>query len=110
MNPRDLDRLRDMLDEARRVMRFAEARPRSDFDTDEMLIYAIIHAIEIIGEAARHVTRETQALIPEIDWIALTAMRNRLAHDYLHVDYDIVWSVVSVQVPELISILEKHLP
>ncbi len=90
-------------------MRFAEARTRDDLELDEMMSYAIIHAIEIIGEAARHVSPETRALIPEIDWVSLTAMRNRLAHDYMRVDYDIVWTAVRVRVPELVAVLERHL-
>jgi len=99
-----------MLDEAYRVERFIRGRSREDLYTDEMLSYAIIHAIEIIGEAARHVSLETQTQLPEIDWVSLTAMRNRLAHDYLHVDYDIVWVAASERVPALIAVLEQNLP
>jgi uncharacterized protein with HEPN domain len=74
-----------------------------------MLLFAIVRAIEVIGEAASKVTAETQAASPGIPWASIVGMRNRLAHGYFEIDLDVVWKTVTEAVPPLHSSL-KHLP
>jgi uncharacterized protein with HEPN domain len=83
MNPHDRVRLRHALDALNAAMRFVEGRTRSDLDTDDMLLFALVRAIEIVGEAAGKVTDETCALLPELPWSSIVGMRNRLIHAYL---------------------------
>lgn len=109
MTNRDKSRLEDMLENARKVMQFAEGRTRDSLDKDEMLAYALVHALEIIGEAARHVSGEVQAQSPQLEWRAITSMRHRIAHDYLNVDHDVVWNVIQHKIPELVNQLEQLL-
>jgi uncharacterized protein with HEPN domain len=109
MNERDEVLLRDMLDAARAAQRFAAGKTRQMLDSDEMLAFAIVRAIEVVGEAAGRVSEETRTLLTAIPWKNIVGMRNRLAHDYLHVDYDIVWRVAHDQIPVLITTLEDIL-
>jgi uncharacterized protein with HEPN domain len=109
MNERDKSRLEDMLDNARKILQFANGQTRDTLDSDDMFAYAVTHALEIIGEAARNVSDEVQAQTTEIEWKSIMNMRHRIAHDYLNIDHDIVWNVIQNKIPELIYQLETIL-
>lgn len=103
----DSIRLLHMLDSAKEAVSFVEKRKRSDLDTDRMLLLALIRSIEIIGEAASQVTKETQLQYPDIPWAAIIGMRNRLIHAYFNIDIDRVWDTVFDDLPVLIRSLEN---
>jgi uncharacterized protein with HEPN domain len=65
MNPRDRVRLQHLADALNSAIRFAQGRQRSDLNSDEMLLFALVRAIEIAGEAASQVTAETRAQLPD---------------------------------------------
>ncbi|HRO57758.1 MAG TPA: DUF86 domain-containing protein [Burkholderiaceae bacterium] len=67
-----------MRDAAASALRFAEGRQRSDLDHDDMLLFALVRAVEIVGEAAAKVSIEGRAGLPEIRWAAIVGIRNRL--------------------------------
>lgn len=90
-----------MTDAAESVERFAAGRRRDDLDVDQMLLFAIVRAIEVIGEAASKVTPETQAISPDIPWASIVGMRNRLVHGYFDIDLDVVWKTVTEEIPPL---------
>ncbi|MGA2642452.1 MAG: DUF86 domain-containing protein [Spirochaetia bacterium] len=100
---RDDDRIRilHMVDAAESVEQFTTGKKREDLDTDQMLLFAIVRAIEVIGEAASKVTDETKATSPGIPWISIIGMRNRLIHGYFDIDSDVVWKTVTEEIPEL---------
>ena len=68
MNEFDETRLRDILDETRIVKAFIAGHTRSDLDANTMLAYAVIRAVEVIGEAAARVTEETRLQYSHIMW------------------------------------------
>ena len=80
MNPHDRVRLRHALDAMNAAIRFVAGRDRNDLDNDEMLLFALVRAIEIVGEAAGKVTAETRAELPDLPWASIVGMRNRLVH------------------------------
>ena len=110
MNEADETRLRDMLDAVEKAQAFAEGHTRQSLQSDDMLVFALTRAIEIIGEAASQITEETRKSLPDIPWRAIIGMRNKIIHDYISVDHDIVWDVVSVDLPALCAVLERILP
>ncbi len=111
MNERDEVRLRDMLDEARRARRFVQGKTRADLDKDDQIVgFAVVRALEIIGEAANKVSQETRDTFPQVRWSDIIGMRHRMIHDYANVDYDIVWDVVIYDLPALIAALEALFP
>lgn len=93
--PRDPDRARHMLEAARLVVSFTEGRTFQDLltETDKMLQSAVERQLEILGEAASHVSAATQALWPSIDWRGIKGFRNLLAHEYFRTNYPEVWNV-----------------
>jgi uncharacterized protein with HEPN domain len=95
-----------MLQEARHAVRPAEGRTRADLDSDMTLGLSLWKLLEIIGEAAGRVTPELRAQNPHIPWQLAADTRNRLTHGYDTVDYAVIWSTVSNDLPSLIPSLE----
>jgi uncharacterized protein with HEPN domain len=88
-----------MLERCRRIERFTE-RGKERFMNAEELQDAVIRNIEVIGEAAKRVSEESRARLPQLDWKRICRMRDVLIHDYIGVDLDQVWSVVSTRIPD----------
>ena len=104
------DRLRHMRDSAKKAVEFCADRTRTDLDEDEKLVLALARLLEIIGEAANKISPDFRDQHLAIDWQPIIAARNRLIHGYADVDLDIVWNIVTENLPTLISKLEKILP
>ena len=66
--------------------------------------------MQIIGEAGRNVSRAFSDGHPEIPWNEIVGMRHKVVHDYLGVDEDIVWQVVTQDLPKLVVSLERLVP
>ena len=64
-----------------------------------MLFFAVVRAVEIIGEAAGKISEETRADHDDIPWSAIAGMRNRLVHAYFDIDASIVWVAVTEEIP-----------
>jgi len=91
MRPDDRVRLQHMVEAAESIATFVAGRTRSDLDTDRMLLFAVVRAIEIIGEAASQISDETRSRAEDVPWRAMVGMRNRIVHAYFDIDADIVW-------------------
>ena len=100
-------RLRHMLDAAIEAIAFSKELSYQTLPENRMAVLAILRSLEIIGEAAAHITLEFQSSHPEIPWEKITGMRNRLIHAYFDIDYDTVWSTVERDLPALIEQLKK---
>jgi uncharacterized protein with HEPN domain len=110
MSPRDRVYVGHMLDMARKAVGKTNQLSRHTYDADENLRLALTHLVQIIGEASRHVSRDFIAQHPEIPWTEIVGMRHKVVHDYLGVDEDIVWQVVTEDLPKLVTSLERLLP
>jgi len=78
-----------MIEAAETVGAFVAARHRADLDTGRMLLFALVRAVEIIGEAASRLSAEARAAAPAVPWVQITGMRNRLIHAYFDIDHDV---------------------
>ena len=105
-----LTRLRHMLDSSREAVALAEGRTRADLDTDRKLNLALARLLEIVGEAANRTTSEERMLCPSVPWSQIVGLRNRLIHGYDSVDFDVLWGVVSEDVPKLLAAREMVFP
>jgi uncharacterized protein with HEPN domain len=105
MPPDDRTRILHVLAAVNSARNFVAGRSRADLDTDEMLLFALVRAVEIIGEAASKVSAETRDAAPAVPWTKISAMRNRLIHAYFHIDRDILWRTVVEEVPTLPMLL-----
>ena len=82
-------------------------RTREDLDQDRMLSLALVRLIEIMGEAANHVSEPCQAKYFKIPWRPIVGMRNRIIHAYFDVDLDMVWQVITQDLGSLLIEVEK---
>lgn len=96
-----------MVDAVTTALRFVDGRSRSDLDEDEMLVLALTKLVEIVGEAAKQVTPETQEQHPTVPWSAAARMRDRLVHHYFDIDLDVLWSTVESDLPRLLVVLPR---
>jgi uncharacterized protein with HEPN domain len=100
-----------MLEAAENAERFILGKNRADLDTDPMLLFALVRAIEVVGEAASKVSTEQRAASAMVPWITIVAMRNRLIHAYFDIDRDIIWKTVTEEIPslrsQLLQLLQK---
>ena len=92
------------------VVDFTRGRMLADYESDLLLRSAVERQIEIIGEAARRVSKEFQVAHSEIPWRPIQAQRHVLAHDYGEIKHERVWRVAETHVPELIVLLEPLVP
>jgi uncharacterized protein with HEPN domain len=92
--------LADIRDAIDKILVYTSAG-REAFLSDERTQDAVLRNIEIIGEAVRGITEETRSAHTEVPWKEMAGMRNRVIHDYFRVDVDVVWDIVSQDLPPL---------
>ena len=107
---RDAARLWDMLTYAQEIRATLTGVPFVSYVADKTLRLATERRIEIIGEAARNVSRAFQEAHPEIPWQKVVAMRHVLAHEYGEVKQETVFRVVTLHIPEMIGRLRLLVP
>jgi uncharacterized protein with HEPN domain len=101
--------MRHMLDHAREACALVAGRKPVDIHADRLLQLALTRLVEIVGEAAGRVSRETQARFPAVPWREAVTTRHRITHGYDVVDYDILWDTVQSDFPPLVAALEQAL-
>jgi uncharacterized protein with HEPN domain len=100
----------DMLIAARKIRTFTNGVTLDRFLLDELMQHGIMRLIEILGEAARHLSDDFKANHPEIPWRQIVGIRNRMVHEYFRVIPAKVWEVVEQEIPLLIALLEPLVP
>lgn len=108
MRPEDQVRLRHMIEAGETVATFVAGRSRPDLDQDRMLAFALIRAIEIMGEAASRMSADARAEMPDVPWAPMIAMRNRLIHAYFDVDLDILWRTAAEEIPKVVRVSKPY--
>jgi uncharacterized protein with HEPN domain len=108
------DYVEHMLQACDRILAYTSAMTREDFLVNNQVQDAVIRNVEILGEATKNLLEclpGLQADYPEIPWIDIYGMRNRVAHGYFFVNLETVWGVVSNRItdlrPKLVSLLER---
>lgn len=101
--------LRHILDEISYIEGATLHLAKTDFLSDETLKRSFVRSLEIIGEAVKKIPQDFRSGHPDIDWRRIAGMRDRLIHDYMGVDYSIVWDAVSNKLPELKKAIQSIL-
>jgi uncharacterized protein with HEPN domain len=100
--------LHDILESARKVESYVAGQTFEEFWEDPKTRDAVAMRLNILGEAARHVSPATVTAIPAVPFHQLRGLRNRIAHTYDQVDFKEVWKITQQDLKPLISELEKY--
>jgi uncharacterized protein with HEPN domain len=99
--------IQDILDSCHKILTYTHGMIYDDFIKDSKTIDAVIRNFEIIGEAANRLPESYKEIHPEIDWHRIRGFRNRIVHDYMGIDFEIVWAIRDQYLNELIVAIEK---
>ncbi len=103
----DIDRLRDILDEAAILALALDGKSFADFTADPVFQRAVLHMLQTIGEAAGNLSAEAIAAIPNVPWPQIRGMRNRIVHGYFGIDLGAVWRTAVADAPALAEAIKR---
>lgn len=101
MKKEDSVYLKHILDAINDIDEFAKGMDKESFLSNKAIKYAVARSIEIIGEASKHLSKKFTGQHKDIRWEDICGMRDKLIHDYIGVDYAIVWKVIERDIPVL---------
>jgi len=107
---RDEATILDILNAARRAVRFCQDLDRASFQPDSKVYFAVLHQFTIIGEAAKRLSEAFRSTYPQFPWKDMAGMRDVLVHRYDDVSPEEVWRAVEEDLPRLIRGLEAMIP
>jgi len=100
--------IQDIIESAQKILDYTIGLTYEEFKSDSMRVDAVIRNFEIIGEAANRLPEQIKDELPNIDWHKIRGFRNRVAHDYMGINYFIVWQIREEFLPDLINILGRR--
>ena len=101
MKKEDVVFVKHIIDNIENIKLFIKNITKSDFLGDEEKQYAVVRALEIIGEAVKNISQEIKDEYPKIEWKAIAGTRDRIIHAYFNVDLNIVWEIIKEDLPKL---------
>jgi len=101
--------IEDVIESMTNAMQFTGNMSYDEFVTDTKTVYAVIRAIEIMGEAVKNIPEEIRKKYPDIPWRSIAGMRDKVIRAYFGVKSERVWAVVKRDMPNLKSKFEKIL-
>jgi uncharacterized protein with HEPN domain len=104
-----VDYLVDILDAFEKVRQFIHGMTFETFVHDDKTTFAVVRALEIVGEATKRIPLAIRDGEPAIPWRAMAGMRDKLSHDYIGVNLAVVWKTVTEDLPVLEPILQRML-
>lgn len=96
-----IDYLRDIIDAVDKIEKFTEGIDSEGFYDDDKTAYAVIRALEIIGEATKKVPQNIKQRYPKVPWREMAGIRDKLIHDYFGVNLEVIWRTVQEDLPTL---------
>ncbi|MDI6821679.1 MAG: DUF86 domain-containing protein [Actinomycetota bacterium] len=103
------DYIEDIIGAMDKAVSFVENISYEEFAKDDKTVFAVVRALEIIGEAVKNIPDDYRKKYPEIPWKDMAGMRNKVTHEYFGLKLSIVWKAVKEELPPLKPIFEKIL-
>ncbi len=101
--------LGDILESIRRIGEYTRGMDFQGLRKNQMVVDAVIRNCEIIGEASRNVPKEIQQEYTDIPWSRIIGFRNVAVHKYFEVDLELLWVIISEQIPTVEPLIKKAL-
>lgn len=94
-----VDYLKDILESIEKIEKFIKGLEFDDFSKDDKTVYAVIRALEIIGEATKNLPDSLKEEYPEVPWRKMTGTRDKVIHGYFGVDLEVIWKTITKNIP-----------
>jgi uncharacterized protein with HEPN domain len=101
------DYLMDLIEAMDKMEQFTEAITYEDFKKDEKTIFAVIRALEVMGEAAKKIPADARNKYKRIPWKQIAGMRDKLIHEYFGVNTRVIWKTVKEDIPLVKPIIKQ---
>ena len=106
---KDNTRLEHIVQAIERIKRYTNGKRLDDLVEDDMMYYAVVKNMEIIGEASNLLTDDFKNVHSETPWKQITGMRNYIVHEYFQVDNTVIWDVIQNDLPQLEQQVKEYL-
>ncbi len=101
--------LEDILEAMNKVERYTKDKDIEEFRSNSMAVDAVLRNLEVIGEASNNLSQEFREDHPDIPWKRMIGLRNVVIHEYFGVDLNIIWRIVTRDIPETKPLIEDLL-
>jgi uncharacterized protein with HEPN domain len=101
--------LRDIAESCEKVIQFTKGLSKSELVKDQKTYDAVVRNLEIIGEAAKHISENIRKQMPEVESRKVAGLRDMLTHVYFGIDNNILWDIVQHKVPQLANTVNEFL-
>lgn len=102
----DQEFLSDIREAIHRITAYISGMAYESFVADTKTQDAVIRNLEILGEATKNLSEQIRAEYPSIPWKSMAGARDRLIHHYFGVNLDIVWQIVTLDLPQVVLQLQ----
>lgn len=109
MSKEPIEFLKHIFDECSYLLTVSKGISKDTFLDNETLKRAVVRSLEIIGEATKKIPADFKLKWGSVQWKNMAGMRDRLIHDYIGVNYSIVWDVFINKIPELHAQIQEVL-
>lgn len=103
----DKQRLQHIIEAISEIESYTQNVKLEEFLANSMMRFASVKQVEIIGEAASIITKETKNRFSDVEWSKIVGMRNVLVHEYFGIDAELVWQVIIEDIPILKSKIQQ---
>ncbi len=104
-----LDYIEDIIEAMNKAEQFVEGLSYELFAADDQINFAVVRALEIVGEAAKRIPQPVCTQYPQVPWSEMAGMRDRLIHGYDNVNLKLVWQTVKNRIPLVKPMLQQLL-